>query len=106
VGLGLRLIGIHEPAPIMSMVPMFLFAVLFGLSTEYEAFLMSRIREDYLATGDPYRSVVTGLVATGRVITWAAAIMTAVFLGFVATANPLVKMVGIVWQPPSWSTSP
>jgi RND superfamily putative drug exporter len=55
-GWGLALIGIHEPAPIMSVVPMFLFAVLFGLSMDYEVFLMSRVREDYLATGDPHPS--------------------------------------------------
>jgi putative drug exporter of the RND superfamily len=94
-GWGLSLLGVEEPVPIMSMVPLFLFAVLFGLSMDYEVFLMAKVREDYLATGDVHRSVVTGLAATGRVITSAAAIMAVVFLSFVGIANPLVKMVGI-----------
>jgi RND superfamily putative drug exporter len=94
-GWGLRLLGTEEPVPIMSVVPMFLFSILFGLSMDYEVFLMSRIREDYVATGEPYRSVITGLAATGRVITAAAAIMAVVFLSFVGIANPLVQMVGI-----------
>lgn len=94
-GWGLSLIGVPEPVPIMSVVPMFLFAVLFGLSMDYEVFLMAKVREDYLADGDAYRGVVTGLAATGRVITSAAAIMAVVFLSFVGIDNPLVKMVGI-----------
>jgi len=94
-GWGLSLLGVEEPVPIMSMVPLFLFAVLFGLSMDYEVFLMAKVREDYLATGDAYRSVVTGLAATGRVITSAAAIMAVVFLSFVGIANPLVKMIGV-----------
>ncbi|OLF17773.1 MMPL family transporter [Actinophytocola xanthii] len=94
-GWGLSLLGIEEPVPIMSMVPLFLFAVLFGLSMDYEVFLMAKVREDYLATGDAYRSVITGMAATGRVITSAAAIMAVVFLSFVGIANPLVKMIGI-----------
>ncbi|MFI0408246.1 MMPL family transporter [Actinomadura sp. 3N508] len=94
-GWGLSLLGIAEPVPIMSVVPMFLFAVLFGLSMDYEVFLMSKVREDYLESGDAFRGVVTGLAATGRVITSAAAIMAVVFLSFAAIDNPLVKMVGI-----------
>jgi RND superfamily putative drug exporter len=94
-GWGLTLLGVDKPVPVMSVVPMFLFAVLFGLSMDYEVFLLSRIREDYLATGDPDASVSTGLAATGPVITSAATIMAVVFLSFVGIANPLVKMVGI-----------
>jgi putative drug exporter of the RND superfamily len=94
-GWGLSLLGVEEPVPIMSMVPLFLFAVLFGLSMDYEVFLMAKVREDHLATGDAYRSVITGLAATGRVITSAAAIMAVVFLSFVGIANPLVKMIGV-----------
>ncbi|MGP4101081.1 MMPL family transporter [Nonomuraea sp. KM90] len=94
-GWGLSLLGVDQPVPIMSVVPMFLFAVLFGLSMDYEVFLMSKVKEDYLSSGEPYHSMVTGLAATGRVITSAAAIMAVVFLSFAGIDNPLVQMVGI-----------
>src|SRR5262249_14136036 len=71
------------------------FAVLFGLSMDYEVFLLSRIRESYDATGDNTESVARGMAATGRVITSAALIMTVVFLGFVTNPSPLVKMLGL-----------
>ncbi|HUH06676.1 MAG TPA: MMPL family transporter [Egibacteraceae bacterium] len=80
---------------IPSPVPVIFFAVLFGLSMDYEVFLLSRIREEHNATGDNAESVARGLAATGRVITSAALIMTAVFLGFVANPSPFVKMMGL-----------
>jgi putative drug exporter of the RND superfamily len=81
--------------PIVSPLPTIFFAVLFGLSTDYEVFLLSRIREEYDATGDHAESVARGMAGTGRVITSAAAIMTVVFLSFVANPSPLVKMIGL-----------
>jgi RND superfamily putative drug exporter len=76
-------VGIGRPGPIEAWVPMMLFTILFGLSMDYEIFLLSRIREDYLRSGDNATSVANGVAATGRVITAAAAIMVAVFLSFV-----------------------
>ncbi|MFI1954155.1 MMPL family transporter [Streptomyces xinghaiensis] len=81
--------------PIASPLPTIFFAVLFGLSMDYEVFLLSRVREEYEATGDTTESVARGMAATGRVITSAALIMTVVFLGFVANPSPLVKMMGL-----------
>jgi RND superfamily putative drug exporter len=79
---------------VSSWVPILMFAVLFGLSMDYEVFLLSRIREDWLATGDARGSVVRGLSSTGRVISAAAAIMVAVFLGFATEVDVVVKMLG------------
>jgi RND superfamily putative drug exporter len=83
-----------EKGPIESWVPMMLFAILFGLSMDYEVFLISRIREEWLRTGDNAQSVVDGLAMTARVITAAAAIMIAVFLSFVLGDLRVLKMVG------------
>jgi putative drug exporter of the RND superfamily len=94
-GWGKDLVGLSETVPIVSWVPMFLFAILFGLSMDYEVFLLSRIREDYVRTGDPRGSVTRGLAATSRVITAAALIMIAVFIAFVANPEPVTKMVGL-----------
>ena len=80
---------------IASPMPIIFFAVLFGLSMDYEVFLLSRIREAYDATGDNTESVASGTAATGRVITSAALIMTVVFASFVADPSPLVKMLGL-----------
>ena len=76
-------------------VPIFLFVILFGLSMDYEVFLLSRIRESYDATGDNAAAVAHGLASTARVITAAAAIMVVVFLSFVLGANVSVKQVGL-----------
>jgi RND superfamily putative drug exporter len=78
-----------------SPMPIIFFAVLFGLSMDYEVFLLSRIREAYDATGDNAESVARGTAATGRVITSAALIMTVVFASFVADPSPLVRMLGL-----------
>jgi putative drug exporter of the RND superfamily len=80
---------------IASPLPTIFFAVLFGLSMDYEVFLLSRIREEYDATGDNAEAVARGMAGTGRVITSAALIMTAVFGSFVANPSPLVRMLGL-----------
>ena len=80
---------------IASPMPIIFFAVLFGLSMDYEVFLLSRVREAYDATGDSTESVARGMAGTGRVITSAALIMTVVFASFVADPSPLVKMLGL-----------
>jgi RND superfamily putative drug exporter len=94
-GWGLSLVGLEDPVPILSLVPMVLFAVLFGLSMDYEVFMLSAIKEEYDTSRDPRRALVAGLGSTARVITAAAAIMAAVFLSFVPISDPLIKMMGI-----------
>jgi RND superfamily putative drug exporter len=94
-GWGKGLIGLESTVPIVSFLPMFMFAVLFGLSMDYEVFLLSRIREEYTATGDNDLAVIRGLAGTGRVITSAALVMIAVFVGFVAGSDPIIKMLGL-----------
>jgi len=89
------LFNLDHTLVIVSPLPTIFFAVLFGLSMDYEVFLLSRIRETYDATGDNAESVARGMAATGRVITSAALIMTVVFLSFVANPSPLVKMIGL-----------
>jgi putative drug exporter of the RND superfamily len=89
------LFNLDHTLVIVSPLPTIFFAVLFGLSMDYEVFLLSRIREAYDATGDNAESVARGMAATGRVITSAALIMTVVFLSFVANPSPLVKMIGL-----------
>ena len=93
-GWGLGLVGLTETQPVVSFVPVFLFAVVFGLSMDYEVFLLSRVREEYTLTGDPVQAVTEGTARTARVITSAAAIMVAVFAAFVAGPEPLLKMFG------------
>ncbi|MEO9236553.1 MAG: MMPL family transporter [Jatrophihabitantaceae bacterium] len=80
---------------IASPLPPIFFAVLFGLSVDYEVFLLSRIRAEYDATGDNTESVARGLASTGRVITSAALVMTVVFVSFIADPSPFVKMIGL-----------
>ena len=94
-GWGVELLGLDHAVPVSSWIPILVFAILFGLSMDYEVFLLSRIRESWLATGDAQASVVRGLSDTGRVISAAAAIMVAVFLGFATEVDVVVKMVGI-----------
>jgi RND superfamily putative drug exporter len=83
------------PAPIEPFVPMMMFAIVFGLSMDYEVFLLSRIREEYLRTGDSRASVADGLAATARVITAAAAIMVVVFGSFIGEPDRLIKLFGV-----------
>ena len=93
-GWGLELLGVDHTLPMSSWMPILMFAILFGLSMDYEVFLLARIREDYDRTGDARGSVARGLAATSGVITAAAAIMVLVFLGFVTEIGTLVKMLG------------
>ena len=83
-----------DGAPIEPFIPMMLFAILFGLSMDYEVFLLSRMKEEYERTGDPVNSVADGLAATARVITAAAAIMVVVFGSFVLEDNRVIKLFG------------
>jgi RND superfamily putative drug exporter len=84
-----------EPAPIEPFVPMMMFAIVFGLSMDYEVFLLSRIREEYQKSGDPSGSVADGLAATARVITAAAAIMVVVFGAFLFEDARVIKLFGV-----------
>jgi RND superfamily putative drug exporter len=90
-----QVFGFPENVPVTTWVPMFLFVILFGLSMDYEVFLLSRIRESYDATGDNAAAVAHGLARTARVITAAAAIMIVVFLSFVAGGQVSVKQIGL-----------
>ena len=89
------LFGIEEPVPVPSFIPMMMFAILFGLSMDYEVFLLSRIREEYVRTRDNASAVADGLAHTARVITAAAAIMISVFLAFVLADDVFLKMIGV-----------
>ncbi|MDZ7680013.1 MAG: MMPL family transporter [Acidimicrobiales bacterium] len=94
-GWGASLLGLDGAMPVVSMVPMIMFAVLFGLSMDYEVFLLSRTREEYLRTGDNTASVVAGISSTARVITSAALIMIVVFVGFAMGDNLIVQQIGL-----------
>ena len=93
-GWGLDLLGVDHTMPMSSWMPILMFAILFGLSMDYEVFLLARIREDYDRTGDARGSVARGLAATSGVISAAAAIMVLVFLGMTTEVSTLVKMLG------------
>jgi RND superfamily putative drug exporter len=94
-GWGAELIGLDHAIPIVSFVPLLMFAILFGLSMDYEVFLMSQVSEHYRQSGEPSKAVVDGLANTGRVITSAALIMVCVFASFVLNGNPVVKEFGV-----------
>jgi RND superfamily putative drug exporter len=89
------LFGVDETVPIVSFVPMMMFAVLFGLSMDYEVFLLSRVREEYVHRRDNQSAVIEGISATARVITSAALIMISVFAAFVLGDDTTVKMFGL-----------
>ena len=95
VGRGTSLIGLDGTIPVVSYVPLMMFAVLFGLSMDYNVFLMSAVREKWLAKKDPQAAIVEGLASTGKIVSAAALIMTAVFLAFVINGNPIVKQFGV-----------
>jgi putative drug exporter of the RND superfamily len=95
LGWGSSLIGLDHAIPIVSFVPLLMFAILFGLSMDYEVFLMTQMKEHYVEYGDPRRAVVEGLANTGRVITSAAGIMVCVFASFVLSGDPVVKEFGV-----------
>jgi putative drug exporter of the RND superfamily len=89
------LVGIEDPTPVPGWLPMMMFAILFGLSMDYEVFLLSRVREEYVRTRDNRRAVADGLASTARVITAAAAIMVTVFGAFVMEDAVFLKLAGI-----------
>jgi RND superfamily putative drug exporter len=95
LGWGSSLIGLDHSIPIVSFVPLLMFAILFGLSMDYEVFLMTQMKEHYVEYGDERRAVVEGLANTGRVITSAAGIMVCVFASFVLSGDPVVKEFGV-----------
>jgi RND superfamily putative drug exporter len=94
-GWGASLVGVHTTLPIPAYVPMLVFAIVFGLSMDYEVFLLSRVHEIWIATHDAHRSVAIGIGSTARVITTAAAIMVVVFSSFVLDTDPTVKMLAV-----------
>jgi RND superfamily putative drug exporter len=94
-GWGAELLGLEGPTPITSLIIVIMFPILFGLSMDYEVFLLSRIREEWVRTGDNAEAVARGLAGTGRIVTSAALIMIAVFLSFVASPVPSLKMLGL-----------
>jgi RND superfamily putative drug exporter len=90
-----KLIGIDHEVPVAPFMPVMMFAILFGLSMDYEVFLISRIREEYLKDGNTSRAIADGLARTARVITAAAAVMVVVFLAFLAAPDVFLKLFGI-----------
>jgi putative drug exporter of the RND superfamily len=95
LGWGASLIGLPHSIPIVSFVPLLMFAILFGLSMDYEVFLLTQMREHYAENGDEKRAVIEGLANTGRVITSAASIMVCVFASFILSGDPVVKEFGV-----------
>jgi putative drug exporter of the RND superfamily len=94
-GWGASLIGVDNTGPIISFFPIFLFAIVFGLSMDYEVFLMSRIHEEWEHRKDATEAVTRGLALTGRVITAAAAIMVTVFASFMLGDERIIKLFGL-----------
>ncbi|MBT2675808.1 MMPL family transporter [Streptomyces sp. ISL-14] len=88
------LFGVQETGPVMSMMPIFMVGVVFGLAMDYEVFLVTRIREAYVHGERPTQAVVTGFRHSARVVTAAAIIMIAVFSGFIGASESMVKMIG------------
>jgi RND superfamily putative drug exporter len=94
-GWGASIIGVDNTGPIISFFPIFLFAIVFGLSMDYEVFLMSRIHEEWEHRQDPTEAVTRGLALTGRVITAAALIMVTVFASFMLGEERIIKLFGL-----------
>jgi len=94
-GWGASIIGVDGTGPIISFFPIFLFSIVFGLSMDYEVFLMSRIHEEWEHTKDASEAVTRGLALTGRVITAAAAIMVTVFAAFMLGEDRIIKLFGL-----------
>ncbi|MGW5625037.1 MMPL family transporter [Streptomyces olivaceus] len=88
------LMGVEETGPVMSMMPIFMVGVVFGLAMDYEVFLVTRMREAYVHGEKPNQAVVTGFKHGARVVTAAAVIMMAVFAGFIGSTESMVKMIG------------
>jgi putative drug exporter of the RND superfamily len=94
-GVGAGMVGVDSGVPIVSFIPVMMFAILFGLSMDYNVFLLSRMHEAYNEGDRPRESVVHGMARIGKVVLFAALIMAAVFLGFVATNDVISKMMGV-----------
>jgi RND superfamily putative drug exporter len=94
-GWGASVVGLPHSIPIVSFAPLLMFAILFGLSMDYEVFLVTQMQEHYHESGDAKEAVVDGLAATGRVITSAALVMVCVFTSFVLNGDPTVKEFGV-----------
>ncbi|MEU1147634.1 MMPL family transporter [Streptomyces sp. NPDC005863] len=88
------IVGVDQPGPIMSMMPIFMIGVVFGLAMDYEVFLVTRMREAYVHGARPGESVVTGFTHGGRVVAAAAIIMISVFSGFIMENDDMIKMMG------------
>jgi RND superfamily putative drug exporter len=95
MGNGLGLIGLDQTGPIESFVPPIAFAILFGLSMDYEVFLMSRIREEHVHGAETRTAVVDGVAGVGRVIVAAALIMSSVFFAFLISPDRVSKEFGL-----------
>ena len=91
---GASLLGV-EQQPVVPYVPLFMFAILFGLSTDYNVFLLSRVREEWGRHADHRAAIAAASAGTRKIITAAGAIMIAVFLGFATDPDPVIKMTGI-----------
>jgi RND superfamily putative drug exporter len=94
-GWGIGVVGLDASVAIVSYVPLMMFAILFGLSMDYEVFLMTHVKEAWARTGDNRQAVIDGVAHTGRVITSAALIMVSVFFAFVLNGDPTVKQFGV-----------
>ncbi|WBP90876.1 MMPL family transporter [Kitasatospora cathayae] len=90
-----KLIGVEQTGPVMSMMPIFMIGVVFGLAMDYEVFLVTRIREGFVHGEQPGEAIVTGFRHNARVVTAAAFIMIAVFAGFIGMSEPMIKMMGL-----------
>ena len=95
MGVGAELIGAGADTPIVSFIPVMMFAILFGLSMDYNVFLLSRVHEAYNEGDSPRESVIHGMSRIGKVILFAALIMSAVFLAFVSQPDVIAKMMGL-----------
>ncbi|MBA4866147.1 MMPL family transporter [Streptomyces sp. PSKA54] len=93
-GHGAELLGVEQTGPIMSLMPIFLVGIVFGLAMDYEVFLVSRMREAYVHGDRPGQAIVTGFRYSARVVVAAALIMMAVFSGFVGAQDSMIKMIG------------
>ncbi|MFE9404865.1 MMPL family transporter [Streptomyces sp. NPDC006530] len=93
-GWGASLLGVHATGPIMSLMPIFLVGIVFGLAMDYEVFLVSRIREAHTHGESPRDAIVSGMRTSARVVVAAALIMMSVFSGFIGGTDPLIKMIG------------
>ncbi|HZP53488.1 MMPL family transporter [Actinocrinis sp.] len=89
-----NLLGVHQTGPIMTLMPIFMVGIIFGLAMDYEVFIATRIREAYVHGDAPRAAIVSGFRASARVVVAAALIMTAVFSGFIGADNALIKMIG------------